>query len=203
MRNEISVYSSWSRSCVRVNRYTERLSSRPYSLSTRRTFNRRRVVVIQRCVIAVLIHRLSSTGLSCRTFSLTFVRIVIYALADTVARPRPLLMRAQPNVTPVTTSLRRRAVFVSLPSNRRIHYCAFTGHLLKLRSRCLERSWPANWLSCDHVSRDFVIRTSSRDSVHGVVLIAAEFVRHRLRYLLNCERRRIARANVVSNANYL
>lgn len=32
--------------------------------------------------------------LSRRTFSLTFVRIVIYAHPDTVARPRPLLMKA-------------------------------------------------------------------------------------------------------------
>lgn len=139
------------------------------------------------------------TELSCRTSSLTFVRIAIYALSDTVARPRPLLMRGPSLVvvTPVTTWGCFRCRPPSRKRDRRIHYCASTGHLLKLRRRCLERSWPANWLSCDHVSRDFVIRISS--GVRGAVLIAAGPVRRRFygtRSIVNGGG--IARASVVT-----
>lgn len=69
---------------------------------------------------------MSLSQLVCRTFSLTFVRIVIYAFPDTVAATAAIINEGPSlNVGTGDDVSRRRAVFVSpLKSIQRIHYCA-------------------------------------------------------------------------------
>lgn len=154
--------------------HSHALTDTPRSVSLplfARTFDRRRAVVIQRRVIAA--------ATSSRRLGVILSHVLVNVRQDRNLRafrhcgataaiinegPRPSRRHTGDDVSPPWGCFRFHPVsshstpkgepdesIIAPPPATYSNY----------DPRCPERSWPANWLSCDHVSRDFVIRISS------------------------------------------